>query len=177
MFICEHNLLMRWRNGKNLWQTLNTFDRIHSLQAILLCGKHFTTLKKRIVSGSQAFVNKLDVQETDFWFTQFDRSWSDFCRCRFTHGWDSSSWSLGMSDWSFSFFTKRNQKTKDVRESPRNLPTTPQWNMKKQILTTNTFLCCTSLKTMKPWWRCWSKTEVPRVKNPQSCFGLVVWQN
>ena len=60
---------------------------------------------------------KLDVQETDFCFTQFYRSWGDLSRCRFMHGWDSRSRSWRFSDWSISFFTKPNQqKTKDLRE-------------------------------------------------------------
>ena len=49
---------------------------------------------------SHVGINKLDVQEIDFCFTQFYRSWNYFSRCRFTHGWDSRSRSLGFRmDW------------------------------------------------------------------------------
>ena len=40
----------------------------------------------------------LDVQETDFSFTQFYRSWNYFSGCRFTYGRISLAWSLGHSD-------------------------------------------------------------------------------
>ena len=39
---------------------------------------------------------KLEVQETDFSLTQFDGIWNYFSWCRFTHGRNSSSWSLGL---------------------------------------------------------------------------------
>ena len=76
---------------KSMLQTISTFDRIHSshmwIQAMLICGKHSTTLQIRIVSMllflsgdlveinirrssmhfrmSNVRANKLDVQETD----------------------------------------------------------------------------------------------------------------
>ena len=43
-------------------------------------------------------------------FTQFHRSWNHFSRCRFTHGWDSCSRSVGFSCWSMSFRTEPNQQ-------------------------------------------------------------------
>ena len=70
---------------------------------------------------SHARANKLDVQETNFSFTQFYRSWNNFSRCWFTHGWDSSSWSLGFIDWSISFLTKphqQNQRCRRATEKP-----------------------------------------------------------
>ena len=48
------------------------------------------------IRKSHVRANKLDVQETDFSFTQFNRSWNYSPRCRFTHGWNPSSWSLGI---------------------------------------------------------------------------------
>ena len=62
---------------------------------------------------------KLDVQETDFSFTQFYRSWNNFSRCRFTHGWNSSSWSSGFGHRSVSLFTKPTQQHQ--RSSTRKL--------------------------------------------------------
>ena len=96
---------------RSTWQTLSTFDLIHSshiwIQAILLGGRHSTTMQIRLVSRlwfcrkpwrlkadlrwhsvhfrkSHVRANKLDVQETDFRFTQFYRSCGNFSRCRFT---------------------------------------------------------------------------------------------
>ena len=88
----------------------------------LLCGKHSTTLRMRIVSRlwfrrrpwrlevnirrnslhfrkSHVRTNKLDVQETDLSFIQFHGSWNYFSRCRFTHGWDSRPRTSGFSGW------------------------------------------------------------------------------
>ena len=59
---------------------------------------------------SHVCANKLDVQEANFSYTQFYRSWNYFSPCRFTHGWDSRSRSLWLSAWSFSFHTKPNQQ-------------------------------------------------------------------
>ena len=61
--------------------------------------------------------NKLDVQETDFSFTQFYGSWNYFSRFRFTHGWDSRSRSLGCSDWIISFLTKTKPTKPKMYES------------------------------------------------------------
>ena len=121
---------------QSLWQTIKSFDLIHSshmwMHTIFSCGKYSTTMQMRIVSGfwfcrrpgrfkinirwnlmhfqeSHVRANKLDVQETDFSFTQF-YSWNNFSRCRFMHGWNSSSWSLGFGFRSVSFFTKPTQQ-------------------------------------------------------------------
>ena len=83
---------------------------ISYIPAILLCGKHSTTLQAWIVSRlwfwagdlehskstsagvlvyfreSHVCANKLDVQETDLSFTLFHRSRVNFSRCKFTHG-------------------------------------------------------------------------------------------
>ena len=99
-------------------QTLGTFDLVHSsykwMPAVVLCGRHSTTVQAWIVSRlwfcrrpwrlkisirrnsvhfrkSHVCANKLDVQETDFSFTQFYRSWNHFSWCRFTHGRHSRS--------------------------------------------------------------------------------------
>ena len=62
---------------------------------------------------SHVCANKLDVQETDFSFTQSYRSWNHFSRCRFTHGRSSRSHSLGFGDWSFSFRTEQHRWTQE----------------------------------------------------------------
>ena len=156
---------------QSMWQTFGAFDFLHSshrwLQAILLCGKHSTTMQTKIVSRlwfyrrpwrfqvnirrnsvyfrkSNVRANELDVQETDFSLTQFYRRWSYFSRCRFVHGWDSRSRSLGFSDWSI-FIPHQTNKTKDVRESRGNLSANTQPNMRKQIPATNTNLHLTNI--------------------------------
>ena len=90
-------------------------------------GRHCTTMQAGSVSGlwfcrrswrlennnrrssvhfreSHVCSQKLDVQETNFSFTQFHRSWNHFSRCRSTHGWNSSSWSLVFGYWSVALF-------------------------------------------------------------------------
>ena len=74
--------------------------------------RNFVQIRKSYICS-----NKLDVQETDFCFTQFCRSWGDFSRCKFTHGWDSRSRSLGFSDWSISFLTKPNQQNQRYKRA------------------------------------------------------------
>ena len=57
--------------------------------------------------------NKFDAHETNICFTQLNRSWDDFSRCRFKHGWYSRSHSLGFGDWSISFRTEQNRWTQE----------------------------------------------------------------
>ena len=45
---------------------------------------------------SQSASGGLDVQETYTSLTQLNGSWSHFSWCRFTHGWNSRAWSLGV---------------------------------------------------------------------------------
>ena len=65
------------------------------------------------IFGSHVCANKLDVQETNVSFTQFNRRWNHFSRCRFTHGWYSRSRSLGFGDCSISFRTEQNRWTQE----------------------------------------------------------------
>ena len=94
---------------------------IHHTSEYRQCGhvwKHSTTMQTWIISRlwfcrrpwrlkinlrknsvhfrkSHVCANKLDVQETDFSFTQFYRIWNHFSRCRFTHGrYSRSLWDL-----------------------------------------------------------------------------------
>ena len=124
------NLLVRSQNGLKLVAS----DLSHSshmwIQAILLSGKQQRNnadsdrFKILILQDSKSTscglvhfrkpnirAKKLDVQETDFSFTQFYRSWNNFSRCRFTHGWNSRSRSWCFRDWSISFSTKPNQQS------------------------------------------------------------------
>ena len=110
---------------KRLWQTLGAVDLVRSsykwIPAILLCGKHSTSMQIRIVSRlrfcrnsvhfrkSNICASGLDLQETNLSFTKLNRSLNHFSRCRFRHGWNSRIWSLGLGCWSISFFTKANQ--------------------------------------------------------------------
>ena len=110
-----------------MWQTICAFDLLHSshmsIQTILWCGKYSTTMLIGIISRfwictrsrrlkinvrrdlmhfreSHIRANKLDVQETDFCFTQFYGS---------THGWYPSSGSLEFGCRSVSFLPKPTQ--------------------------------------------------------------------
>ena len=56
---------------------------------------------------------ELDVQETDFSLTQFYRSWNVFSRCRFTHRWNSSSWSWVLVKEVFHSYPNQSDNTKD----------------------------------------------------------------
>ena len=120
--VCEQICSCHHKVDQSLWQTLSTFDLIHSshmsLQTIWSCGKFGTTMQIRIVSGlwfcrrprrlkviirwalvhtrkSHVRANKLDVQETDFSFTQFYRIRNRFFWCKIEVGWYSRSWSMG----------------------------------------------------------------------------------
>ena len=195
--VCEQTCSCGNEMNKSMWQTFGAFDLLHSshmwIQARFFCGKHSTTLHMRIVSSlrrrtwrlevkirrnslhfrkSHVRTNKLDVQETDFSFTQFHGSWNYFSRCRFTHGWDSRSRSLVCSDWSISFLTKPNQHNQKCKRATVNLSATPQSQKRNRfqlrtpisiwpILITFhqaehimvPMLCCMSLRTMKPLLR------------------------
>ena len=65
---------------------------------------------------------KLDVQETDFSSTVVQKLKYYFNRCRFTHGGDSRSRSLGFGFRSFPFFPKPTQQHQ--RSSTRSNPGT-----------------------------------------------------
>ena len=90
-----------------LWEHSTTIQ-IRTVSRLWFC-RRLWTLKINIRRNSVHFrkshvcANKLDVQETNFSFTQFYRSWNHFSWCRFTHGRYSHSHSLGFSDWSSSF--------------------------------------------------------------------------
>ena len=85
-------------------------------------------------------------KETDFCFTQFHRSWSNFSQCRFTHGWDSRSRSSGFSDWSISFLTKPNQQNQRcARATGKFVGNSSITHNRKQIPTTNTNLDLTNV--------------------------------
>ena len=73
------------------------------------------------IRKSNICANKLDVQETNLSFTQFYGSWSNYSRCRFTHGWDSRSRSLRLSDWSISFLTKPHQQNQRCKRGTGKL--------------------------------------------------------
>ena len=99
--VCEQTCACDHKMDKSLWQTLGAFDLVHSsrkwVPTILLCGKHTTTLSIGSISRlwfcrrprtlkinirkssvhfreSHVCANKLDVQETNFSFTQLYRS-------------------------------------------------------------------------------------------------------
>ena len=68
----------------------------------------------------------------NFRFTQFYRSWGNFSRCRFTHGLDSRSRSLGLLIEVFHSSPNHTNKTKHVREPRGNLSANPQSHKRKK---------------------------------------------
>ena len=122
LVFCEQTCPCGHEVDKILWQTLGAFDLTRSsykwIPAILLCGKHSTTMQTWIVSRlwfcwrpwrlkinirrglvhfrkSHVCANKLDVQETDLGFTQFYKSWTHFFGCRIQVGWYTRTWFMG----------------------------------------------------------------------------------
>ena len=147
IFVWSVNKLSRavtkWRKScdKRLARLISYIHHACRIQATLFCDKHSTTMQIRIVSRlwfcrrlwrlqvnigrnsvysrkSNNCTNKLDVQETDLGLTQFNRSRAHISWCRFTHGWNTSSWSLGLGYWSLSSFSK---PIKENIESMRRL--------------------------------------------------------
>ena len=118
---------------KECSQLVLTFDLLHSshkwIQTILSCGKHSATMYIGIIlrfwfcrrlwrfkinigwnlmhfRKSHVRAEKLDVQETDFSFSQFNRSWDNFSCCGPSNGWYPSSGSLEFGKRSVPLFPK-----------------------------------------------------------------------
>ena len=126
------NLHEQSPNGPDLvTNTLGSCDFLFTshkwIWAILSCGKHCTTMQTGTVTGlwfcrrsgrlkidlrrnvvhiwkPRVCSHKLDVQNENFSFTQFNGIWNYFSWCRSTHLWNSRSWSLGSGNWSVAFF-------------------------------------------------------------------------
>ena len=128
---------------------------------------------------SNISANKLDVQETDPGLTQFSRSRAYLSWCRFTHGWNTSSWSFGYCYRSFSFFTKpikENQRSSTrklvawhhIKRAPKTelqtQPSTTILNWVVLIMFRRT-RSLTFLRTMKPWLRWWFKGRSPTMRH------------
>ena len=145
---------------------------------------------------SHVRTNKFDVQETDPSFTQFYRNWNCFSRFRFTHGWipDLDLWDSVIE----VFHSSPDQQNQRCKRATEKLVAKHELNMRRQIPTPNTNLDLTNFDLVpssgthsgsnatlfvfedKPWLRWLSKAEVPQwdmCQEPQSCFGLVVWQD
>ena len=183
---------------QSMRQPLSTFDVIHSsnmwTQTVLSCAKHSTTMQILIVSRlwfcgrpwrleinirrnsvyfrkSRVRANKLDVQETNFSFAQFNRIRIHFLGRRITVGRYTRTWSMGFCDWSF-FIPHETKPTKPKMqeshgETCRHLlnwtgenkaqPRTPisiwstliTFHQTKHNLVS--MLCNRSLRIMKPW--------------------------
>ena len=190
-------ILFCWKHGTTM--------QIRIVSRLWFC-RRSRRLKINIRRGSVHFrksqlcTDQLDVQEANFSVTQFNGSWSNFSRCRFTHGWDSRSRSLEFSDWSIHSSPNQTNETKDVRGPRGNPSANTQPNMRKQIPDMRTNLDLTNIDHVSSsvntlWFQCyvvclrgqWSLGEDDNkrpkshnetcVKNPQSCFGLVVWHD
>ena len=124
--------------------------------------------------------NQLDVWETDVSFSQLNRSWNHFSRCKFTHGRYSHSHSLGLVIEKKSFRAETEQKdpTESLVETRCTLPSqtcttssnasTPT-SFHQTLITFHQILCilvpvlcCMSLRTMRRWSKWLSKVEVPQ---------------
>ena len=118
---------------QSLWETIISFDLLHSsymwIQTIWSCGKHCKTIqagtvsRRRFCGRSRRFkiyirwnilhlcksytcCNKLDVQETNFSFAQFNRIRNHFLGCRIEGGRYTRTWFMG---------SDRRSSWKDVR--------------------------------------------------------------
>ena len=123
---------------QSLWQTLITLVSYihHTCEFKQYCHVWNTAQQSRLELfqdsdyqvDSCAF-SEVTVQETDFSFTQFYRSWNNLSRCRFTHGWNPSSWSLGFGFWSVSFSPNQFNNTKGqvLGNLSRDTRITKQW--------------------------------------------------
>ena len=125
-------------------------------------------LKKTTLGGifcafrkSHVCAKKLDVQETDFSFTQCYKSRNHFSRCRFTHGRYSRSHSSGSGDWSVSFRTEQNRWTQERSQTPTSFQQTLiTFHQMQRILIPELF--CLSMTTMRHESRWLSNGEVPQ---------------
>ena len=130
-FMVSEHFCLCGNEIKKLCQTCRTFHRTHSSRKLLHVENHNTTMRIRINSGlwfcrrlwrfrvyirrnsvhfrkPTIHANELDVQETDFCFTLFYKSWSQIFQYRFTHGWDSRSRSLKI--WWLKYFIPHQTK-------------------------------------------------------------------
>ena len=138
--VCEQACACYNNMDKILWQTLGAFDLLHSsdkwIPAILLCGKHCTTMQTGIVSRlwfcRRPWRLKISIKRNSVHFrkytlvpinwmckkqTSVSHSSTEaeifFSRCKLTHGRYSRSHSLGFSDWNISFRTEQNWWTQE----------------------------------------------------------------
>ena len=180
--VCEQICSCGNEMDKSMRQTLSAFDLLHWshmwIHAILLFGKHSTTLHIRIVSRfwfrrrpwrlelnisrnsmhfqkSNVRANKLDVQETHFCFTRFYSSWGDFSRCRF-YAW------MGFP------LTNTNLDLNKIDHVPSS-GTHAGSNAMLYVFEDIEAVIKMRIKGRSPTLRQVSRTH--------SCVGLVVWQN
>ena len=153
---------------QNMWQTIIPFDLLHSSymwwQTILLCGKHCRTMQigtvsrlrfhrrswrfkiwRNIVHFRKSYIcsNKLDVQETNFNFTQFNRIWNHFFGWRIEVGRYSRSW-YGI--WSLQLLETRIRTEKNERGE------TNCWSNVKFVLHLTRFTNASNLREWSVIW-------------------------
>ena len=150
---------------------------------------------------SHVCIHKLDVQETNFSFTQIDGMWNYFSWCKFTHGRNSRPGSLGFDYWSVAFFFQPTCETqwknakkivawhtiKKTHQLPNDDPNSVQWSwimqrrlsfFKREIFS----LWCDAVH----FWRWWSgdqdghqkqkSNNETRIPKPESCAWLIICQ-
>ena len=98
---------IRWALLRTTCLYFLTFKKLFQIPEIRYLQKH------KHIRKSHVRANESDVHETDFSFTHIYRSWSYFSWCRFTHGWNCSSHSLGFRDWHTSFRSETKKWTQE----------------------------------------------------------------
>ena len=120
--ISEQTCTINRKMDQSMWQTIISFDLLHSsymwLQTKLSCGKNCRTMQSGTTSrlrfyrrswGFTIYVrwnivrirkshicsNKLDVQETDMCVPPFNGFWNYFCGRRIEVGWYTRTWFMG----------------------------------------------------------------------------------
>ena len=215
------NLLVRERNGQNLvtnsWRvsSLTFITHVNTSNILMLetlsnnadwdCFKTPMLLEILKIPSQQqeefcAFSEVTRLCQTvgcarnRFQFHTVQQKLKLFSRCRFTHGWNPSSWSLEFNEWGISSSPNQNNKTKDVREprikpggksSTKHAKTNP--NNAHQSFSDQHWSRSIKRDTFWFQWGQWHRDENDNkrlkshnetcVKNPQSCFRLVVWQD
>ena len=122
--VCEYSCSCGHKMDKIFWLTLGAFDPVHSsYRQYLHVGNTAQQCRLGLFQDSDfaahVCANKLAVQETDFSFAQFCRSWLISLDASLRLDGYSRSHSLGFVDWSISFRTEQNRWTQErAKEKP-----------------------------------------------------------
>ena len=126
-------------------------------------------IRRNIVHFRKSYIcsHKLDVQETDFSFSHFYRSWDHFSRCRFT---DGREYRLTLWDLVIEVFHSVPNRTDGPKREPwwNPLASTPT-SLQQTLITFHQIqrilvlvLCCMSIRTTMLYSKWLSKVAVPQ---------------